>query len=254
MSETTETKPGAGANEAPKRAVLQQVHGGGDIYVNNPYREVSLPPVALFAAIIAAQAEFGAVAKDTKNEFFKSKYADLAAVKESAQPVLTKHGLGVVQEPGFKVIGDKVYDTLATTVIHESGQSRTSTMVLKPVKADPQAQGSAITYAKRYAFMAILGLVADDDDDGNAASGNTRSKPAAKPAAAKKPTPAEAIANVKKAVLSAGATSEEAVAYYAAENDGAEFKSSTNLVALRKMFDHYTAVAAAKSELGATEV
>lgn len=223
------------------------------------------PTTELFAALVAAQAEFGAVEKGTENTFFHSKYADLAAVKASAQPVLTKHGLGVVQEPGFKVLGDKVYDTLATTVIHTSGESRTSTMVLKPVKSDPQAQGSAITYAKRYAFMAVLGLVADADDDGNAASGNTKSKPATRRAAAK-PTPEEdgnaeirkAINNVKAAAKAAGATPAEATAFYAERNNGASLISSTDLTALKAVFDHYmdhvAAIKAAKDSLGATEV
>lgn len=148
-----------------------------DISVNpTPYRQTTEAIGAeLAAALVAAQSEFSAVAKDRANPFFKSSYADLPAVKAEAQPVLAKHGLAVIQEPKYVVIEGKIHDTLTTIVVHSSGQIKASTMILKPVKGDPQAQGSAITYAKRYAFMAILGLVADDDDDGNTASGRAKS-------------------------------------------------------------------------------
>lgn len=228
-----------------------------EIFVSNP--NDFFPRSDLYTALIGAQAEFGAVAKDADNPFFKSKYADLPAVKAAAQPVLTKHGLGVIQEPGYFKLGEKVYDTLATTVIHTSGQSCKSVMVLRPVKSDPQAQGSAITYAKRYAFMAVLGLVADDDDDGNAASGQTR-KPAARRTA--KPTPEDednaavrnAIAAVKQAAKDAGATPKEATAYFSEQNNGASLINSTDLAALKAAYDHYRGIATAKSGLGATEV
>jgi hypothetical protein len=220
------------------------------------------PPSELFSALVAFQAEVGTVAKDANNPFFKSTYADLPAVKAAAQPVLAKHSLGVIQEPSYRVLSEgKVVDTLITTVIHTSGQSRTSTMILRPVKTDPQAQGSAITYAKRYAFMAVLGLVADADDDGNAASGAAkpkaaRAKAAAKPTAEEDATAAirKAVEAVKGAVKAAGATPTEASAFYAENNDGASLISSTDLVALKATYDHYTGIANAKAGLGATEV
>jgi hypothetical protein len=52
----------------------------------------------------------------------------------------------------------------------ESGEQMEGTMLLQAAKNDPQGQGSAITYAKRYALMALCGLSADEDDDGNKAS------------------------------------------------------------------------------------
>jgi hypothetical protein len=57
--------------------------------------------------------------------------------------------------------------------MHESGEFISSTLTLKPVKDDPQGRGSAITYARRYAYASILGLVSDADDDGNRASETT---------------------------------------------------------------------------------
>lgn len=130
----------------------------------------------LAAALCAAQGEFEAVAKDATNPFFKSKYADLPAIVKSAAPILVKHGLAVTQLLGHDGSGD----TLTTVLLHSSGQFISDTMQLRPVKDDPQAQGSATSYGRRYSYMAVLGLVADEDDDGNAASVGSR-KPARKP-------------------------------------------------------------------------
>jgi hypothetical protein len=141
----------------------------------------------LAAALVSAQAEFSAVPKGSNNPFFKSKYAALPDVVASASPVLAKHGLAVTQSISFEPVygTDKLFDTLTTTLLHKSGQFIENSMILHLPKQDPQGQGSAVTYARRYAYMSILGLVADDDDDGNAAS---RPKVQAKPT----PTPAPA--------------------------------------------------------------
>jgi uncharacterized protein YqgV (UPF0045/DUF77 family) len=124
----------------------------------------------LASALASAQADFSAVPKGTVNPFFKSKYAALPDVVAHAAPVLAKHGLAVTQQISFTIVEGKVFDTLTTTLIHQSGQYIENAMLLHLPKQDPQGQGSAVTYARRYAYMAILGLVADDDDDGNAAS------------------------------------------------------------------------------------
>lgn len=120
----------------------------------------------LGAALAAAQGEFETVGKTETNPFFKSKYAGLPSVVKAASPVLTKHGLSVVQMPGHDDLGH----TLTTMLLHKSGQFIAETMRLKPTKDDPQGLGSAITYGRRQSYMAALGLVADEDDDGNAAS------------------------------------------------------------------------------------
>jgi hypothetical protein len=125
----------------------------------------------LAAALVAAQAEFSAVPKGSANPFFKSKYAALPDVVQHTSPVLARHGLAVSQfiESGSDPNGS-VYDGLTTYVIHKSGQFIAHTMRLHLIKDDPQGQGSAVTYARRYSYMSALGLVADDDDDGNSAS------------------------------------------------------------------------------------
>jgi AraC-like DNA-binding protein len=137
----------------------------------------------LAAAVAAAQAEFSAIPKTADNPFFHSKYADLATVVLNTQPILAKHGLAVVQFP-TTLDGEPA---LTTHLLHASGQSLSDTMKLFAAKHDPQGQGAAITYARRFAYMAVLGLVADDDDDGNTAT-RYKQNEAARPV---KATPAD---------------------------------------------------------------
>ena len=124
----------------------------------------------LFKALAAAQAEFPAVKKGSENPFFKSKYADLADIVTTAAPIASAHGLSVTQLAGHH----DGKTTLKTILGHESGQYIGDEMELFMGKADAQAQGSAITYARRYAYCAILGIVTGDDDDGNAATASSK--------------------------------------------------------------------------------
>lgn len=121
----------------------------------------------LAAALVAAQAEFGAVPKGATNPFFKSKYASLPDVVQHASPILAKHGLAISQHVTYDETGR---DALMTYLLHKSGQYIAYSMKLHLVKEDPQAQGSAITYARRYSYQAVLGLVTDEDDDGQRAT------------------------------------------------------------------------------------
>lgn len=122
----------------------------------------------LMSALIAAQAEFPSIPKDGYNPHFKSKFSTLAAVKKATQPVLVKHQLAVTQFPSMTYDGKPA---LTTLLAHASGQYMYDVTALSMVKSDPQAQGSAITYLRRYAWSAVLGLVTDeDDDDGNTAT------------------------------------------------------------------------------------
>jgi len=134
----------------------------------------------LAAALAAFQGEVTTIPKGASNPFFKSRYATLPAVVEAASPLLAKHGLSVSQFISREQDGD----ALVTWLLHKSGQYMADTMQLRPVKQDPQAQGSSVTYGRRYAYMSVLGLVADEDDDGNAASrskGNGLAAPAEAP-------------------------------------------------------------------------
>lgn len=121
----------------------------------------------LAAALTAAQAEFPSINKESQNPFFRSKYADLATVVKTAAPIITKHGLAVSQ---FVSVDGGGASLLTTYLLHQSGQYIAHDMPLLLPKADPQGQGSAITYARRYSYMSVLGLVADEDDDAQRAS------------------------------------------------------------------------------------
>lgn len=127
---------------------------------------------ALAKALTAAQAEMKNPPKDSVNPHFKSRYADLATVRDAVIPVLNRHGLSVVQLPCEVEAGA----ALRTVLLHESGEWLGSTMLLRATKSDPQGIGSAITYARRFSLQAIAGVAADDDDDGQA--GSREAKPA----------------------------------------------------------------------------
>lgn len=119
----------------------------------------------LAAALSKAQGAFDHAKKDVANAFFKSKYADLASCIDAAKTALASNGLAVVQATDYD--NDRL--VLITTLMHSSGQWIDSKYPIQPQKNDPQGMGSAMTYARRYAFCAITGIAADDDD-GNAAS------------------------------------------------------------------------------------
>ena len=136
----------------------------------------------LAAALAKAQGEIANAAKDADNPFFRSKYADLASVWDAIRRPLSANGLAVLQPAA--VDGARV--TVTTLLTHASGQwveSSLTMMAMQQVKGsgweeakNPQAIGSAITYARRYSLSAMVG-VAPEDDDGNAATGRHHRKP-----------------------------------------------------------------------------
>ena len=111
-------------------------------------------------AIVAAQAELGGVVKDSKNPHFKSRYASLEAVITEAKPILARHKLAFLQMPGELT---EMGLSVTTMLLHESGQSISSTVTVPLQKRDPQGVGSTITYACRYSLMAMLGMPSVDD-------------------------------------------------------------------------------------------
>lgn len=117
-------------------------------------------------ALARAQGEFKRATKDATNPHFGKKYADIAATVEACQEALAKHNLSVTQWPIHSLDGRA---WLCTRVAF-AGQWLMSTFSLPVVKQDPQGYGSAITYARRYALMAALGIAPEEDDDGNSAS------------------------------------------------------------------------------------
>ena len=118
----------------------------------------------LALALCSAQGEMGGAVKGSANPFFKSSYADLTSVIKAIKEPCFKNGLSYVQLPHRD--GNSIGVT--TRLIHTSGQWIEHEFTLPMVKGDPQAAGSAITYARRYALQALFGIPAVDDDSESA--------------------------------------------------------------------------------------
>lgn len=129
----------------------------------------------LATALAKFQGQMITAHKGSTNPFFKAAYADLATVVKTASPALAEAGLSITQLIGHL----EGQTTLTTMLMHSSGEFVASEMPLLIGKQDAQGQGSAISYARRYSYMAIIGMVADVDDDGQQAVKPKLVKPAA---------------------------------------------------------------------------
>jgi hypothetical protein len=116
----------------------------------------------LAAALNKAQSEMMCASKDAKNPFFKSTYATLNSVWEAVKDALLNNGLTALQP----IKHDNGSPIVQTIIMHVSGQYITGECpIICAKEKDPQALGSAITYARRYSLAAMLGVVTDEDDD-----------------------------------------------------------------------------------------
>jgi hypothetical protein len=121
----------------------------------------------LATALAKAQGTMDDASKDSTNPHFRSKYADLASVRAAVRGPLSANGLAYVQLPSFD--GECV--RVETVLMHgESGEFLSETLSIPLLKKDAHSIGSAITYARRFSLMAVLGIAPDEDDDGNKAS------------------------------------------------------------------------------------
>jgi len=112
-------------------------------------------------ALLKAQTEMSNPKKGATNPFFKSKYADLNAIREAVLPTLNENGISVLQ-PIVHVEGKNFVKTI---LLHESGELMESlTEIIYNKQNDAQAQGSGISYARRYALQSFVCVGADDDD------------------------------------------------------------------------------------------
>lgn len=143
------------------------------------------------AAIAKFRLSCPKITKDAANDYYSSKYASFDHILKLIQVPMNDAGITFIQVPDgeFK---------LKTTIIHlESGEMIEGTINICPVKNEPQSQGSALTYARRYALCSMLGIVAEEDDDGNAANGyagkQSTQRPPYNPAAATRQAPAYAL-------------------------------------------------------------
>jgi hypothetical protein len=126
-------------------------------------------PPAIAKALIAIQKDLAPLIKSASNDAYSSNYVPLEEVTKKAHELLSAHGIGVTQSP---VSDEQGHSALETMLFTGSGASYKRTTKLAMNKIDPQAHGSAITYTRRYALMAMLGFTGiGEDDDGNKATG-----------------------------------------------------------------------------------
>lgn len=114
----------------------------------------------LATALSKAQAKLKGAKQDSTNPFYKCKYADLSSVWDACREPLTNNGLSVTQTMAIGANGECIIET---TLFHTSGQWINSQLQM-PVEIDPQKLGKEITYGRRYALAAIVGVCPEDDD------------------------------------------------------------------------------------------
>jgi hypothetical protein len=139
---------------------------------------------ALAEALVAAQADLPCVlGKDADGQIQSRTYRYLTLDKLIAEtrPILTKHGLAILQFPSLQVIGDAAIPILVTRITHQSAEVSISNYEAKIGEAiewsmplylgdkTMQGLGAAITYARRYAWQSVLGIAAEEDTDAPAA-------------------------------------------------------------------------------------
>lgn len=154
---------------------------------NDPTTEMYLGPSLgkIAPALIKARMAMTAASKTATNPHFKTKYADLSAVMDACVPQLLAEGIMPLQQ------AEPTHDgvCMRTTLLHSSGEWVMSKVFLPATKQDPQAYGSAITYARRYGLAAIVCLAAEDDD-GEAMRYTPPSAPKPAPASGPRVVPA----------------------------------------------------------------
>lgn len=142
----------------------------------------------LDAALAKAQGAIQAAAKGKENDFFQSKYADLAAVWAACREALSSNGISITQWPVHDE-GDRLH---IVTRLAYSGEWIMARWSVPVGKKDAQGYVASTTYARRAALAAAVGVAPDDDDDGETAVGrnNTTAKAAPKKATPPKQDPA----------------------------------------------------------------
>jgi len=123
----------------------------------------------LASALAGVQADLGIVIKQSSNDIYGSKYADLSRIWDAFQRLGPRHGLSVVQMPGhFDASGRTM--AMSIRLMHNSGQWLGGEMSMPLSRADAHAYGSACTYARRYSLAALIGICPHDDDGNDACS------------------------------------------------------------------------------------
>lgn len=136
--------------------------------------ETSTTITKIAAALLKAQSSMGNATKDNTNPFFKSKYADLNSVREACLPALNANGITAIQ-PMVHINGKNFVNTI---LLHESGEFLSSlTEIIYSKQNDAQAQGSGITYARRYGLQSFVNIGSEDDDGHKASQPEPKKEP-----------------------------------------------------------------------------
>lgn len=200
----------------------------------------------LSAALVAAQAEFTNAPKETAGQVGSAKryYTDLPTLTDHVREPLAKHGLGYVQFPCNSLSG---HVGLVTRLLHESGEWLEDEYSM-PVGQGAQGAGSALTYARRYALMAVLGIAADDDDGAAASQGQAKPRKAATApqAAAPRVVSPEQLTKLGASFTDNGIKEREARLAYVATVVGHAVESSKDLT-MAEAGDVINALAARKA-------
>lgn len=115
-------------------------------------------------ALSKAQGQIDDATKTGINPHFRSKYADLAAVRSVIREPLAVNDIAIVQLP--RTLDGSV--EVETMLVHKSGEFIAETLRLPVGKWDAHGIGSGISYARRYGLLSILSLAAADDDGNEA--------------------------------------------------------------------------------------
>lgn len=175
---------------------MENVYNDSVMVVDRPVRR-SASIAALAAALAKAQGEIEGASKAKVNPHFKSSYADLASCWDACREPLSKNGLAVMQPASSN--GPQV--TVTTMLAHSSGEWIEGDFTMTATQNTPQGVGSCLTYARRYALCAMVGIAPEDDDGETASRGNGTSRHEAKTDVSG-PTYDEWIGNLKLSVAS----------------------------------------------------
>ena len=130
------------------------------------------------AALLKAQKDITPALRTADNPYFKSKYVPLEGVVAAVKEPLNANGITFLQADSSEAITERAV-MVTTTLLHESGEWIEGDCIVPMVKPDPQAAGSAYTYARRYGLAALCGVVSEQDDDAEGAMDRTNKPPKA---------------------------------------------------------------------------
>lgn len=140
----------------------------------------------LATALVKFRAECGSVKFDSINPHFKSRFASLAAIHDTVDPLLAANGLVVLQFP----INEPGHAGCVTIILHESGERIECRFLVPLAQPNPQGACAAVSYARRYGLAGALGIVTEEDDDGESSMGRAAVADAGKPKPPRSKVPA----------------------------------------------------------------